>query len=406
MSEPLAPSSPLRVLAPGGGFSSPRTILRTRAEIRKEQDVKQEYDAFEAAKITLRGLLEASGRSISIQSSGSQSLWQIFQHHVSPSGPKVVGIPAYTCPDIAVAAAKAGWKVLPLDIDPQTLDVASEQYRFLEQQKISAIVLPNLYGMVDALAPWESGSSLLRVDDACQAALSTRDGVSIGFAPETFGVLSFGRGKAYCGPSGGAMVYSATESGEIEIPEAGKDSNLVDTLYGTLMWLAERPSIYGLPARMPGLGLGETKCDFEFIKDSVSESALLHAIAQVKSSADRQAQYRHRAKIYSEELANLNLILPAENREFANESTLIRYPVVLPSNEIREKLYHALWRLGVSRSYCSSLYSFAALQPYLLENSVPVAEDLSGRILSLPVHIYVRDADIAMIVSYLRKVLR
>lgn len=405
MSSTVAPSTPLRVLAPGGGFSSPSTILRIRGEIRKEQDSGSKSEGFQSTKNALKRHLSVEGREISLQTSGTQSLWQLFTQLSSAESERLVGIPAYTCPDVAIAAISAGWKVLPLEIDPETLDIASSQEEILLQSDVSALVLPNLYGMVDTLEPWVSHKRLHLIDDACQAALSLREGVRLGFAQGTYGVLSFGRGKAYSGVGGGALVYSSADFENVEISEPQLDTSVRDGLYGALMWAAERPSIYALPARMPWLGLGETKCDFEFKKDKLSEWALLHAIAQVGSRAERSENYHKKSAFYDEALGGLDVIQPSKNRKFASEATLLRYPVLLPNAEICERLYDSLWRFGVSRSYPSTLYGYKELQASLIANKVPQAEDISRRILSLPLHIYVRDSDMEMIASYFRRLL-
>jgi perosamine synthetase len=417
-----------RVLAPAGGFSSPFSILNAKHELKQivRQNGPQLRDAFQHYLAQALG----AGEVISF-GSGKESLLACFRTLKKAEQRPYVGMSAYTCPDIAVACARAGFKVLPLEVKESTLELDLPAHTEAELSQLSAVVLSNLYGLADDPAPAlkfaESTGSII-IDDACQALLSKRNGKQVGIRPNTYGVISFGRGKAICGVGGGAVIVPGKNAGEAAAgPTANRTvlsaeelRNLlinkvsgircaVHCLYGFLSWCLERPWLYWLPAKLPFLGLGTTAPDFSFRGAAITESQLLHAYAQWKTRSIRAQCCVEKAKQWSELLSDTPLIQPFRERgfDFSGSVVPIRYPVIFPGAGLRDEVFGCLQKhgLGASCSYPKALDGYPELKEVLVESNFPVARSIAGRILTLPVHHYVQIKDIDRGAAMIKEIL-
>lgn len=417
-----------RTLAPAGGFSSPSSILNAKRELtqivrHKGLQLKEVVEQYLAQEIAAQEVISFG--------SGKESLLACFQVLRKTAQHPGVGVSAYTCPDIAVACARAGFKVLPLEVKDTTLDINFAAHSAAELSGLSAVVLSNLYGLTDNPAPalaLAQSTGCAVIDDACQALLSRRMGTYAGTLPDSYGVLSFGRGKAVCGAGGGAVVIprkaaasAAASQTANQLPIAAEEVRLLqlntedgarcilDCLSGFVSWCLERPWLYWLPAGLPFLGLGKTVPDLAFRKAAITESKLLHAYAQFKDNAGRAKGYVEKAKEWSDSLRDTGVIQPFLERgfDFSGAVVPIRYPLIFPSTELREQAFRALQKfgLGASCSYPRILAGYPELKDALIESNTPAAASVAARILTLPVHRYVRKADIARGTGIIRQVL-
>jgi dTDP-4-amino-4,6-dideoxygalactose transaminase len=391
---------------------------------------------------------------ISLEGSGKDALHRCFAEIVkSKHGAEVrIGMSAYTCPDVAVAAIKAGCRIVPLDIDARTLDIGGS----IDTSACDVLLLSNLYGLADDLQRWEE-HNLLIVDDACQAALSrdgddacqaalsrdgddacqaalSRDGddacqaalsrsgdggALLGARGGDYGVLSFSRGKAICGLGGGVLLRPKEAADDSSIVgegsddlgslgiEEGKLSSLKQGILATAYWCFESPYLYGIPARIPALGLGETHCSLDYQSHGLSPMQAAAALAQLNDCLRREEQLRKSANLWSELLTELPLVQPYVER--ANEGNVpTRYPLILSNTEQRDRVLRSLLEagLGASSSYPSVLNDYPELRPFIDGDRVDAARSISGRILTLPSHVYVGDADREKTLRILRNSLR
>jgi perosamine synthetase len=421
-------SSLFRVLAPAGGFSSPLSILNAKHEVKQMvrqngPGVRKVFEHYLAQALDAGGLISFG--------SGKESLLACFRALSKGLRHPYVAMSAYTCPDIAVACARAGFKVLPLEVKEASLELDLSAHTDAQLSQLSAVVLSNLYGLVDNLAPaikLAESSGCIIVDDACQALLSKRNGHHVGVCPNTYGVLSFGRGKAICGVGGGAVVISGKNTAEATISQTANRQMIsteelrhlqldnpkgalcaVHCLSGFLSWCLERPWLYWLPAKLPFLGLGKTEPDFSFRGASITESQLLHAYAQWKSHSIRAQSCIETANQWSDLLLDTALIQPFCKRgfDFSGSVVPIRYPVIFPSAELRDKAFRCLQKhgLGASCSYPKALDGYPELKEVLVESNFPVAKSIARRILTLPVHRYVEKKDIDRGAAIIKEIL-
>jgi len=174
------------------------------------------------------------------------------------SGP--VALPAFNCFDLASAAVWVGAPVVFYDIDPMTLAPEPESLAGAAETA-AVLVVANLFGFPldwDLVREVAGARGIPVVEDAAQGLGAEWKGQAAG----TFGdlsILSFGRGKGWTGGSGGAALARNGFGSFLpdSLPE-NPGSRISEALKTTAVWLLARPSLYGIPARIPSLGLGET----------------------------------------------------------------------------------------------------------------------------------------------------
>lgn len=204
-------------------------------------------------------------RGVLLTDSGTTALRLALAAAVDASGDGRVALPAYGCYDLATAAQGAGADVVLYDLDPRNLgpDPASLR-RALGGSPVAALVLVHLYGVPVDLAPVlsladEGGVPV--VEDAAQGVGGSYGGRPLG-AWGRLSVLSFGRGKGLTGGGGGALLARDLDGQELLAAIADRVTDGT-TGWGRLaaaagQWMLSRPGLYGLPAHLPFLRLGET----------------------------------------------------------------------------------------------------------------------------------------------------
>ena len=173
----------------------------------------------------------------------------------------VCALPGFGCFDLATAAIGAGVTVALYDVDPRTLLPDLTSLAQVLAAGAAAVVVVHLFGNPVPLAPIQqlAGSAgALLIEDAAQGIGGAWAGRPLGAAGDV-GVLSFGRGKGVTGGAGGALLINAP----LLLPwqptiEEGRASRLKSALALTAQWAMGRPTLYGIPASIPWLGLGET----------------------------------------------------------------------------------------------------------------------------------------------------
>jgi len=172
-----------------------------------------------------------------------------------------VALPGYACYDLATAAVGAGVPVALYDLDAETLGPDFQHLKRIAARGLAAIVVVHLYGvpvdLAQARAVAVSANTLL-IEDAAQGTGGTYDGVPLG-GHGSLAVLSFGRGKGVTAGRGGALLAN-DERGERVIGDRAfaVRSGIAESLPLLAQWLLARPSLYGIPAAIPWLKLGQT----------------------------------------------------------------------------------------------------------------------------------------------------
>lgn len=426
-----------RSLSPVGGNAAPWAILRAfclEKQLFRTENFKNTHNVQDFLINQLRKCVNSHGicvndslsqdicsLDIHLHSSGTSALCSVFCAYVKYMYEKhqrcpVLALGAYTCPEIVSAAIRAGMRVMPVDIDKQTL------YPLMNQLDVEpdVVLLSNLYGIPDIC----DVPDVLVIDDACQSFLSKRGQTYVGCANDTIGITSFGRGKALSGVGGGAVIFSS--DGRNEIIEQLKEYVAIDvgklkqnslsslSLFGyaTAMWAFELPYLYWIPDLCPFLGLGETHVSLDFKHCDMNAMQCAVAIAQFenieKYKVDRVSNAKKWHELLSEFSENGVIIEPFIERGYTFDGDVVplRYPVLCgngnsPDSHECSNLRNCLYRelkaqgLGVSMSYPRLIQEYAEFSNdgrvcrTLCESATVVANS----ILTLPVHGFVSDND-------------
>jgi len=376
-------------LPPAGGFINPFNVL---------------FTAIFNSKGKLRYQLQRSypDHELYFLNSGKSALCLAYSNIKLVTGKDLVAMPAYTCPDVASSAVRAGMRLLLLDFEqPNKLQVACP--RVDEFNAIACTVGTNLYGLDDSssLSDRSHRQGVFHIEDVCQAALSNVGDRALGVSGKSIGLISYGRGKAYCGVGGGLLLVPRNERhepllGELshhyrDLPKPHFVESIVYIIKLFIFWILERPYFYWLVRFIPFTGLGETKVllNFPIRRASRMELALMLIASRSRKSIRKQklkvlAFYKGEQKKDMEE----------------GDEAPVRLPVIL-NEEMKRALMTSyssdLNKYGISPSYPRCIDEYKELQDFVLNQDTANAHLIAKSIITLPVHKYVRKRDVKKI---------
>jgi dTDP-4-amino-4,6-dideoxygalactose transaminase len=351
-----------------------------------------------------RSLAAAYGaRVINLCGSGTDALRRAIRFAADRAGGGAkVALPAYTCFDVATAAVGARVPVVLYDLDPATLgpDLDSLRVAFAEGARV--VVVAPLYGMpVDwaAIEGVAGAVGAVLIEDAAQGQGASWRGRPLG-SLGPIGVLSFGRGKGWTGGRGGALLLRSGGWGDEVaadpggVSEPGAPAELPVLALAAVQWVLGRPAIYGVPASLPWLGLGETR-----YRDPAPEGgmALSAAVLLEVTRGAAAAAAGSRREVARELLGRIPVgggVVPIEPVPDADPGYL-RLALRLPGPGSAFARTGAARRLGIGSAYPSTLAALPALRERLSggPRRWPGAEILVRELVTLPTHTLVSRAD-------------
>ena len=313
-----------------------------------------------------------------------------------PLSPRTsVVIPAFTCFSVPAAVVRAGLGVVACDIEPGTLDFDYQQLAsVLERERPLAVVATHLFGMpcaVQRLRALCDEHGTFVIDDAAQALGTTVDGRPAGTSGHV-GFYSFGRGKSVTCGSGGVIVASSSEivaaldreRAALERPGSVPAAKALAEAAVLAVFL--RPSLYRIPASVPGLHLGETiySVDFALQRMSGAQAGLL------KHWRVRLAEWNAARR---DNVSYFRSVVPAIVPSRAD--TCIRLPIICESREARDWLVREgrEQRLGISLMYPTAVNGISELRGTVGQCACPSAERVAERLLTVPVHPWIGPRD-------------
>jgi len=320
--------------------------------------------------------------------------------------PEVI-VPAYGCPDLISAAVFAGVKPVLVDLEADRPWMNLEQLLARISTQTVAIVAVNLFGIserMDQLRPLAEQSEVVLIEDSAQA-FPSRNEQDI-WAGDLV-VLSFGRGKPVSLLGGGAVLcregahealYGLLPCGREQQP-VNVPQQLIFKLKAALYNRMIFPRLYWLPQAMPFLHLGETRYYPLTSIEGMDRIRLSMLPANVKAYLDNSLKIQEKIE---EMLGDLDLevcgITDLPNAcKIADGRRLLRYPLLVEPGA-RDQLYGELFRsgLGPSLMYPTVLPKISGLRSILQSQGVfPAASSFAERLLTLPTHQQVSQADIA-----------
>jgi dTDP-4-amino-4,6-dideoxygalactose transaminase len=342
-----------------------------------------------------------AARGVSLVGSGTQALQlALGLSRRAGEARALVAAPAFTCYDVASAIIGADVDVVLYDIDPDTLGPDFDSLRLALSHGPAAAVLSPLYGIPfdwQAAADTVRSAGALIVEDAAQGHGGSWRGNRFGSLGDV-SVLSFSRGKGWTGGGGGAVLTrGAAPDRELPIERAAAALKTAAVL--ALQYTLGRPAVYGVPRAVPALGLGETRYHepgpVRGLSAMSAEILLRSEPAAAREAATRKANARRLSDLLPR---GLRPITPHPD----GEAGFLRYPILLDRGMDSFGDVAAAERLGIAPSYPLPLTKLAPLSTRLRHSvSLPGAETLARRLVTLPTHSRLGSRDLAEIIAKL-----
>lgn len=337
---------------------------------------------------------------VALTDSGTSAL--ILALRIATGERGVVAMPAYACVDLVAAARFARARVHLYDIDPRTLGPDLDSVSAALDRGARAVVVAHLYGFpadVPAVRALAAQHGATVIEDAAQAAGGTLHGRPLG----TLGglsILSFGRGKGTAAGHGGALLVHdaahdaafASELAALGEPRHGWN----DLVAATAQWAFGRPSVYGIPAAIPSLRLGETVYRPAHRPRSLSAAAATLVARALRSARAEVTARRSNAAaltIAADEGGDIEAIrcIPGA------VGGMLRFPITDTGARVERP------ELGVLRGYPRTLRQEPEAQRCLEPGpDLPGAEELRRTLFTLPTHSRVTRRDLEAMIDWLR----
>lgn len=324
-------------------------------------------------------------RAVVLTDSGTSAL--VMALRLMAHGGGTVAFPGYCCIDLTAAAIRARVRVRLYDLDPTTLSPDLESVERALARGVDAVLVAHLYGFpadVAGVTELAHRVGVHVIEDAAQGSGGTLDGRPLGaFGPLT--ILSFGRGKGVTGGGGGALMAMTMEWAErlsaLRATLGAGGAGWRELGVAGAQWLFGRPALYGIPASIPALRLGEMVYHPAHEPRPMSSAGAAIVRDALAGAAIEAARRRQRAKELVASLAEadgLRVISPIA----LGRSGYLRLPVLDFTGREGDP------RLGILRGYPRTLVEQEELGPWLCEGEVgPRGSALLGRSLfTVPTH--------------------
>jgi dTDP-4-amino-4,6-dideoxygalactose transaminase len=312
-----------------------------------------------------------------------------------------IALPAYGCFDLMTAADSVDAEVALYDLDPATLAPDLDSLARATRAGVDAVVVAHWYGLPADLGPARELAGrmgALVIEDAAQGVGTSLAGRPAGSTGD-FGVLSFGRGKGRTGGHGGALLANSPRAASLMSavtrslsPAPARIRDLAALL---AQWMLGRPALYGIPAAIPMLRLGETAYRPPSRAARIPRSSAAVANAVWERSAREVAIRRSNAARWSR-ILGAAVDLDVYGVPSGSESGWLRFPV-----RARGPMHAALAedrskRLGVMPGYPKGLAELPVAPTRLRDAGAryPGADELTRSLFTLPTHALLRTNDV------------
>ena len=312
-------------------------------------------------------------------------------------------IPAYTCYSVPSAIVRAGLKIKPCDLAEKSFDFDFEQLSpMLESEKLLAVLPTHLFGLpadVKRLMRMIYDPEVTVVEDAAQAMGADWQGEKLGSLGDV-GFFSLGRGKALSTVEGGVILTDNDELAQLiekqitHLPDYPIFEILKLVFYAVALNILLHPTLFWIPKGLPFLKLGETLFEPDFIMRKMSSfqaglarnwEARLRTLQEV-----RQNNTMRWLSLLDEDLwpyfKKVNQAVP----------DLIRFPVLIADQKkkmvlLKDAEQHGF---GVTIAYPDAICAIPECVHWFAGQNFPVAKMVAQQLVTLPVHVFVRQADI------------
>jgi len=319
---------------------------------------------------------------------------------ILPAG-GTVAYPGYSCIDLTTAALGAGLRVRLYDLDPETLSPDLDSVRAVLSRGVDAIVVAHLYGYpadVSSVVSIAAEYGIPVIEDAAQGAGGTLRGARLGSLADV-SILSFSRGKGTTGGSGGAVLVRSDALAEWTRTMRATLAAPPETGLEVVSLLAQRvfshPSVYGVPASIPALKLGEMVYHPPRAPLAMSSTSAAILRWNLRDEEQETEARRMRARVLLERIAESGIARPVHTVR-DGESGYLRLAALDSSGATRSRT-----DLGVVRGYPMTLDQHHQLFPVLLTGERAGCGSLYLRdsLVTIPTHWHFAAADLRSLVA-------
>ena len=367
--------------------------------------------------------------------------------HQAPHHParREVLLPAYTCPALVKVTLDAGLSPRLIDISPDTLAFKPGLLAEAIGQQTLAVIYVHPFGIpqpLEEVITLAGSVGAIVIEDAAQALGARLAGRPAGVSGD-FGLFSLGPGKPLSTGGGGILcvnngqytrlleevwekllpppipkghAVSQSPISQSPISNLPTSHSVWALLRLTASALAFHPVGWRLATRLGLHHLGEHEASWGYTLRGLTPAqagvglALLERLEAINQQR-RENACRLIAHLQELDFVQFPCLAPTA------EPIYLRLPVIVDSEERRERLFQRLWKagLGVGRMYRRALAEFfpqLALHPPIppygeyyagsTTETYPGAERVARCLLTLPTHHYLAQTDIDHIAQILR----
>ncbi len=344
----------------------------------------------------------AGGRAVMLTGSGMEALYVILKSLQERTAARVVLLPAYTAPSVAVCVRLAGCTPVLCDVDPSTF---APLWPASPPANLMCVINVHLFGLYSP--PPSFGVPV--VEDCAQALGTSHGGVRLG-ALGDYAFYSFNKGKNLPLYGGGAILLDdagrCSVMRRLLLDEAASSYSAVREIEAFcrlfVLSLAVRPSVYGTFQRI-----------ISRYKDTAPPTAITRrAFTRVQAALglrllariDKDVLARHeRGMLYMDALADVPFLrLPRLEKDVVYAFN--RFPVLVDEEGRLLRIMDALSACGVesSRMYLRPLHRIEGLG--CGGGKFPGAEHIASGLLTLPVHPRLPERTITLVSRRIREV--
>lgn len=349
-------------------------------------------------------------------STGRAALCVLLQSLMQLSGKEKneVVIPSYTCFSVPSSVAKTGLKIRICDIDPDTLDYDLRKLEEIDFTNVLCIIISNLYGVpndvkqIDQIA---KDNNVFLIDDAAQCMGGKVDGKYSGTTGNA-GLYSLDKGKNITSMDGGILLTdsddlaSCIKSNITDLPDltAGRKISYIVKFLFYAAFL--HPRLYWIPDSLPFLKLGATVYTTKYPIGSYNDLLGAMGLQLFRKLHEITAVRIKNASYLKEHLSNVPFLKVPRFRDYVSP-VYLRFPVLIQDELLRDNIFKKLNQkgIGATRSYPSSIDDISEIQDIIVNKDADFegGHQVAGRILTLPTHHYVSEADLANMVSLIKE---
>lgn len=351
-----------------------------------------------------------------VVSSGTAALYLILKIVKEYTNKSEVIIPAYTCPSLVASAVRAGMKVNICDTNRDNFSFDLESLKNLTTKNTAAIIAVHLFGIpsdVNEINRIAKKHRTLVIEDSTQA-FGVKNGNSMLGLSTDIGFYSFGRGKPVSMLAGGTIVTKSKVIAKLLQKEVNDLAELTfsDLFLSIINLVIYRffvlPRLFWIPNSLPFLKIGETEYRDNFRFTRLSE---FHRILVTKLLEDFKKNNDDRIKKSAYFAKNL-LNIKSNKLSFIPSTPLkipyLRFPILFSNNELRDRILVQLRKEGIGATdmYKKPLNKIEGMPLNIINNSTfEKAEDISKRLLTVPVSSYTKYSDLDNILNIIKQYL-